>query len=59
MTTRSNSWTKEESAILRREFSGKSCAELAQILKRSACAIKSRAGVMGLKRGTEGMEASR
>jgi HNH endonuclease len=44
-------WTGKEHALLRKVYATKSYAELEQIFRRSRCAIKSRAGILGLKRG--------
>jgi hypothetical protein len=44
-------WTRKEHSLLRRTYRQKSYSELEQMFGRSRCAIKSRAGVLGLKRG--------
>jgi hypothetical protein len=43
-------WSAKDEDLLRSLYVQKSLAELAAMFKRSACAIKSRAGVLGLKR---------
>jgi hypothetical protein len=48
---RSHSWTKAEHTKLRRLYARLPLVELSRIFKRSPCAVKSRAQVLGLKRG--------
>jgi HNH endonuclease len=43
-------WSKKEEDLLRSLYARKSLPDLARMFKRSACAVKSRAGVLGLKR---------
>lgn len=50
---RQRAWTGKQEDLLRSIYAQKSFPELVAIFKRSACAIKSRAGVLGLKRGTK------
>jgi hypothetical protein len=51
MKLRQRSWKPKEEDLLRSLYARKSMPELASMFKRSACAIKSRAGVLALKRG--------
>lgn len=44
-------WSRKETALLQAEYSHQSFSELETLFKRSRHSIKSRAGVLGLKRG--------
>lgn len=49
--SRQRSWTAKDEERLRKLYARKSLAELATIFKRSAIAVKSRAKLLGIKRG--------